>query len=167
MKHLPLAEGEFLLQKFSGKGGWTYAAIPTVKQDKNNPFGWVKVKGQIDGFKLDHYKLMPMGNGSLFLPVKKEIRKVIQKEAGDYVHIVLYKNLSLFEIPLEIEECFKLEENWVRERFINYSEGEQKRFIDWIYQAKTDETKSKRILKMMKMVAQNIKFGETIKTYHL
>lgn len=164
MKKLPLAEGEFLLQKFPGKGGWTYAAIPNIKLDKNNPFGWVKVKGQIDRFELDHYKLMPMGNGSLFLPVKKEIRKVIQKEAGDYVSIVLYKNLSSIEIPLEIEECFKLEEKWVRDRFVTYSEGEQKRFIDWIYQAKTLETKSKRILKMMQMISQNTKFGETIKT---
>lgn len=74
-KEKPLVNSEYLLQKFPGKGGWTYAAIPEILQNKNNPFGWVKIKGSIDGFKLKQYKLMPMGNGKLFLPVKSEIRK--------------------------------------------------------------------------------------------
>ncbi len=45
----PLVNQSYLLQKFPGKGGWVYAAIPEVLQNKNNPFGWVKVKGSIDG----------------------------------------------------------------------------------------------------------------------
>lgn len=159
MKEQPLVKGEFLLKKFPGKGGWTYAAIPEVKQDKSNPFGWVKVQGVIDSYKLDHYKLMPMGNGKLFLPVKKEIRKAIQKEAGDYVQIYLSENQSPFVIPMEIEACFEQEPKWVQTRFMEYSEGERKRFVDWIYQAKTLETKSRRILKMMEMISKNAKLG--------
>ena len=74
-KGIPLVDNEYILQKFPGKGGWTYAAIPEVLQNKNNPFGWAKVNGTIDGFELKHYKLMPMGNSQLFLPVKSELRK--------------------------------------------------------------------------------------------
>lgn len=79
----PLLNKEYLLQKFPGKGGWTYAVIPEVLQNKNNPFGWVKVKGSIDDYELKHYKLMPMGNDKLFLPVKAGIRKIIKKQAGE------------------------------------------------------------------------------------
>ncbi len=71
----PLVDKEYLLQKYPGKGGWTYAAIPEVLQDKHAWFGWVRVKGFIDHHELKNYRLMPMGNGSLFLPVKAEIRK--------------------------------------------------------------------------------------------
>jgi len=71
----PLVNKEYLLEKFPGKGGWTYVRIPEVLQNKNSPFGWVKVKGRIDDYEIKNYKLMPMGNGQLFLPVKSDIRK--------------------------------------------------------------------------------------------
>ncbi len=47
----PLVDKEYLLDKFPGKGGWTYTLIPEIEQDKKAPFGWVKVKGSIDGYK--------------------------------------------------------------------------------------------------------------------
>ncbi|MCR9251413.1 MAG: YdeI/OmpD-associated family protein [bacterium] len=145
-----LVNGQYLLQKFPGKGGWTYAAIPEITQNKNNPFGWVKVKGSIDGYELKQYKLMPMGEGRLFLPVKAAIRKVIKKEAGDFVNIVLALDESPIEIPEEIIECFKNEPQRVYESFLNLTEGQQKTYIDWIYEAKTDETKVERIARIMK-----------------
>ncbi len=144
--------------KFPGKGGWTYAGIPEVCQNKNNPFGWVKVKGFIDGFELKHYKLMPMGNGRLFLPVKAEIRKKINKAEGDYVSIVLFPDDSLFEIPDEIVDCFTYEDERLYETFLNFTEGEQKACIDWIYEAKTDQTMANRIMEMMDRLKKNLRF---------
>lgn len=81
--HQPLTDKAYLLEKFPGKGGWTYAAIPEIAPDKHAHFGWVRVKGTIDGYKIKGFHLMPMGNGKLFLPVKSEIRKKIKKQAGD------------------------------------------------------------------------------------
>jgi hypothetical protein len=86
-KEILLVDKQFLLKKFPGKGGWTYAAIPEVSQPKRIPFGWVRVKGSIDSYKFTRCKLMPMGNGQLFLPVKAEIRNKIRKKEGDMVHI--------------------------------------------------------------------------------
>ena len=71
---------DVLLQKFPGKGGWTYAELPEFAQNPDNPFGWLTVSGSIDGFVLEKVKLMPMGDRKLFLPVKAEIRKKIKKE---------------------------------------------------------------------------------------
>jgi hypothetical protein len=42
----------YLLEKYQRKGGWTYAAIPEVLQDKNSPFGWGKVNGRIDDLEI-------------------------------------------------------------------------------------------------------------------
>ena len=61
--------------------------------------GWVKVKGSIDSYVIKNYRLMPMGNGKLFLPVRSDIRKKIGKQAGDYVHIVLFADNDPIQIP--------------------------------------------------------------------
>ena len=155
-REIPLVEGEYLLLKFPGKGGWTYAEIPEVLQNKNNPFGWVKVKGSIDNYEFRQHKLMPMGNGKLFLPVKSEIRKEINKGAGDYVKVILFSDASLPEIPDEILECFENEPGGVLANFQRLSEGDQKSYLDWIYDARSDDTKARRILKMMNRLARNL-----------
>lgn len=146
----PFVDGKYLLQKFPGKGGWTYADIPEITQNKNNPFGWVEVTGSIDDFELNHYKLMPKGNGKLFLPVKTEIRKKIKKEAGDQVHIRLVVESRPYTIPEELQSCFEFESKSTLDNFNMLTPGEQKAFVDWIYDAKTDETKVKRIAEMLR-----------------
>lgn len=154
----PLVDAVYRLEKFSGKGGWTYAEIPEVLQNKNNPFGWVKVRGSIDDVVLKQYKLMPMGNGRLFLPVKAALRKKICKAAGDSVHVILFPDDSELEIPEEIKDCFKNEAPKLYRNFCSFSEGEQKAYLDWIYEAKTEETKANRIVRMMERLQQKLKF---------
>jgi len=153
---IALVNAKYLLKKFPGKGGWTYAEIPEVSQDKNNPFGWVRVKGSIDDFPLHPYKLMPMGNGKLFLPVKAAVRKTIRKEAGDYVHVILYADNSIVEISQEIMDCFKNESPSILKSFEALTQSQQKAYIDWIYQARTDETRAQRISEMMERIEKNL-----------
>lgn len=152
----PIVNNIYLLEKYPGKGGWTYAAIPEVLQDKKSPFGWVKVKGSIDDFEIKNHKLMPMGNGKLFLPVKASIRKKIGKEEGDYVRVVLFSDNSPTEIPEELLDCLK-EDPVLYQTFLNYTFGQQKEFIDWIYSAKTDNTKVDRIAETLNMLAKQQK----------
>ncbi len=154
----PLVDAVYRLEKFPGKGGWTYAEIPEVLQNKNNPFGWVKVRGSIDDVALKQYKLMPMGNGRLFLPVKAALRKKIGKAAGDSVHVILFPDDSELEVPGEIRDCFKNEAPELYQNFCSFSEGEQKAYLDWIYEAKTEVTKAKRIVRMMERLQQKLKF---------
>lgn len=49
---VPLVDKDYLLERTPGNGGWTYAPIPEVPQDKKAPFGWVKVKGSINGVEI-------------------------------------------------------------------------------------------------------------------
>lgn len=155
---MALVDGKYLLQKFAGKGGWTYVEISEINPDKQNPFGWVKVRGSIDIFELKHYKLMPMGKGKLFLPVKAEIRKKIQKEAGQWVHIILYYDTLPLEIPNDLKVCFDYEDPELLKTFKSFTEEEQKVYLDWIYSAKKEETKANRINSMMIRLNDGLRF---------
>jgi hypothetical protein len=155
----PLVNKKYLLEKYPGKGGWTYAVIPEISQNKKSPFGWVKVKGSIDDYELHNYKLMPMGNGKLFLPVKAEIRKKIGKNEGDWVKVILYLDDSPLEVPEEFMICLK-EDPVAYKTFLSYTEGQQKEFIDWIYSAKTETTKEGRIAETLNKLVNQQKFRD-------
>lgn len=141
-----LVNKTYLLQKFPGKGGWTYAAVPEILPAKNAPFGWVKVNGSIDGFEIKKYHLMPFRNWRLFLPVRAEIRKKIKKQASDYVHVILYRDNEPLEVPEELLLCLQ-DEPRASEFFNSLIENEQHHYIKWIYSAKTDQKKVDRIAK--------------------
>lgn len=152
----PLVNNDYVLEKFQGKGGWTFARIPEVLQSKTTPFGWVKVKGTIDDYEIKNYRLMPMGDGQLFFPVKAEIRKKIGKKEGDFVRIVLYPDNEPIEIPEELIQCL-MDEPVAYSNFLSYTDGEKKAFIEWIYSAKTVETKVERIAKTLAMLEKRQK----------
>ena len=145
---LPLVDKDYLLEKFPGKGGWTFAAVPEILQDKHAHFGWVRVKGSIDGIPFDKYHLMPMGNGQLFLPVKAAIRKKIKKEAGDYVRVILFADNEKPVIPDYLIECLKNEPNAYK-YFQNLSDEEQIAIIKYIESVKLQSTKADRIAKLI------------------
>lgn len=157
MEEKPLINQKIVLEKFPGKGGWTYAPLPTITSTQKNPFGWVKVRGSIDDYEIKQYKLMPMGDKRLFLPVKAAIRKKIKKEAGDWVKVVLFLDESELEIPTEIMTCFALESPKLLATFLSFTEGERKAYIDWIYSAKMDDTKVNRILEMMRKLEKGLR----------
>ncbi|GAB3011024.1 YdeI/OmpD-associated family protein [Spirosoma pulveris] len=140
----PLVNKSYLLEKFPGKVGWTYAAIPEILPNPHTYFGWVRVWGTIDGFALHRYKLMPMGNGTLFLPVRAEIRKKIGKQAGDFVQVILFADDLPTQLPEELRLCLQ-DEPAAYKTFLTYPEAKQSTLIDWIYSAKTEETKVERI----------------------
>jgi len=142
----PLVDKTYLLKKFNGKGGWTFIELPEIKPDKNRYFGWVKVSGFIDDYELQHYPLQSMGNGSLFLPIKAEIRKQIKKQAGDVVKVVLFSdNGNDTDTSEELKACLD-EVPEAYEKFNLLPTSKQKAFIDWISSAKNDEIKVQRII---------------------
>jgi len=152
----PLVNNNYLLHKFPGKGGWTYASIPEILPDKKAPFGWVQVKGTIDNYAIDHYKLMPMGNGKLFLPVKAAIRKKIGKKEGEYIHVILYADNSPVEIPEELLLCLQ-DSPEANETFMNSTESEKKFIIDRIFSAKNMHTRIDRMAAAINELEKNHK----------
>ena len=155
----PLVNKQYKLHKFPGKGGWTYAEIPEIPQDKKAHFGWVKVKGSIDDHTFSDYRLMPMGNGHLFLPVNAAVRKKIRKGEGDYVQVVLFKDESELEVPKDLLQCLA-DEPKAQEKFFLLQENIQREFIQWIWSAKKQETIAERIVTVINMVMKGRRLSE-------
>ena len=150
-EQIPLVDKEYLLEKFPGKGGWIFARIPEIQPNERTPFGWVRISGTIDNFEIRSYNLQSMGNGKLFLPIKTEIRKKIKKKEGDYVRIILFEDNLPTEITDELKQCF-MDEPKALETFLSYTNTEQKTIIEWIYSARTDKIKIKRIVETINKI---------------
>jgi hypothetical protein len=139
-----LTDKEYQLERFSGKGGWTYISLPEIPKDKDAAFGIVKVKGTIDNYELSDVTLMSF-SGILIMAVKAEIRKSIGKEEGDYIHLTLYKDTGIFQIPDDFKQL--LTDEGMLEIFKSYKKWEQRMCIKWIFSAKREETVKERITK--------------------
>lgn len=154
----PLVDKQYLLEKFPGKEGWTYAEIPDI-QIGNRAFGMLKVKGSIDGSEVTNSHLIPMGNGNLMIPVKTEIRKKIKKEAGDWVHIILYSNDESLVTPEDFLLCLHDEPEALR-FYQSLSEIEQQNYVKWIFSAKAEQTKVEGIAKTLDKLVNNQKYNK-------
>ncbi len=98
-----------------------------------------------------------MGDGNLFLPVKVEIRKVIKKQDGDYVHIILFPDNEPMEVPEELLLCLN-DEPEALQFFNSLTESEQKYYVNWIFSAKKVETKINRFAKAINRLLNKEKF---------
>lgn len=153
----PLVNKSIILERFAGKGGWTYARVKGISPGNRNRFGWVKVKGFIDSYEIKKYHLAPMSDGSMFLPVKAEIRKAIKKEEGDKVKVVLYLDRDEVAVPPEFMECME-DEPAALLGFKKLSDTDKQNYIDWIYGAKKEETRIERMSKAIQKLSSGLRF---------
>ncbi len=157
----PLVDRDYLLDKFPGMGGWTYTIIPEIAPDPHAPFGWVKVKGTVDGVEIRDYHLLPgnKGSGVVFLSVKADLRKKIKKEAGDTVRIVLWRDDDPLEVPEEFLTCLA-EDAAASEFFDSLKESDRQAYIKWIYSSKKEETKIDRMAKTLAKLSEHKKITD-------
>lgn len=155
----PIIEGTFTIQKMDMKGGWSYVLLPPIHVKTGLPFGWFIVKGRIDSFEINQYKLWPTANNHLFLPIKVEIRKRIKKEEGDEVYIVLYEDKSEIVIPDEFLLCLE-DYPQARFHFKKMSTTSQKQYIDYVYGTKSLDARTRRMTKTIEKLEKGLKYHE-------
>lgn len=135
---------EALIERFPGKGGWSYILIPEISPDYRNHFGQVKVSGSIDSYVLDKVILMPMGDGKLFLPLNAGIRKQLQKQVGDTVQLKIYLNKSARITETDFIEILADEPAAFR-FYAALADTEKQSYLDWINETKNEEAQIARI----------------------
>ena len=147
-KDTVLVDGKFVMQKYPGKGGWTYIKIPAFGENKKTWFAAQKVNVIIDGHQYDNTSIWKTKDGNYFLPVKAAIRKTIAKEEGEVVHITLSKTPEVLESDEEIIICLK-EDPAALKKWNKLPAEEKKRLTGWIINAPSEDLKVNRMASLM------------------
>lgn len=163
-----------VLQKFDAKGektGWTYIDIPldvteAIKPGQKTSF---RVKGALDNYPICLVALMPMGrSGSVengfIMPVNAVMRRGIRKEAGATIRVDLALDDSPMPISADLLACLD-DDPVALAHFLTLSRGHQIYFSNWIEDAKTAATKTKRLTQAVMGLAMEMDFGQMIRYF--
>ena len=137
----------------SGDGGGAFVIVPF---DVEKTFGKkrVKILATIDG---QPYRgsLVRMGTPHHMLLVLKEIREKIGKSVGDEVAVELEEDLEQrqVEVPADVQKALEAEPA-AQAYFNRLSYSHQREYIQWITEAKREQTRQSRIKKMIELLDQ-------------
>jgi hypothetical protein len=156
-----------VIQKFEKQGektGWTHIIIPPdiAQQIFPNNKKTFRVKGKLDDYAVKAVALMPMGDGSFVMPFNASIRKEIHKKNGATVMVALELDDQKIPPPEELIECLQ-DEPKAWEFYNQLSKSHQNYYCNYIRQAKTDATKSKRIAQSVNALSKGWHYGIMIR----
>lgn len=119
--------------------------------------GQIKVKALIDGIEY-RGSLVNMGTGCHVLGVTKEIRKKINKKAGDFVEIILERDTEerIVEIPDDFQNLLN-QNSEAKKFFETLSFTNRKEYVKWIESAKKEETRTNRLEQSIEKLKNNKK----------
>jgi len=147
------------------KTGWSYVFIPQEIADKVKPNNRreIRVKGLIDQIVVNGMCMMPVKGDGFILPLKKSLRKALRKEAGTLVNLSIEFDADFkIEMPDDLEVCLA-EEDDLLERFLTLPKSHQNYFINWLNTAKTEPTRTKRLVMIVNAMFNQLDFGAMIR----
>jgi hypothetical protein len=152
-----------VLKQFGEKGektGWTYLEVPIdiaqkLKPDNKKSF---RVKGKLDNFPIKSVALIPMGGGKFIMAVNAAMRKGIGKRKGAMLKVELEADNKKLELSKELMECLSDEPKSLI-FFKTLPPSHQHYFSKWIEDAKTEQTKTKRIAQAVNALSKSLHFG--------
>jgi len=138
------------IKTLEGKIKWNVFYFPYSAQEHFGSKGNIPVCITIDGHKFDH-TLLPSKNGH-YLVYNEFIKRAVNKESGDIVHVILEKDTKKREviIPDYIEEALK--NAGILELFLEQPDYSKREQINYIEIAKKEETKINRLSDLIKKI---------------
>lgn len=149
-------EFDEVIQKSGEHGAGAYVRFPYDLTETFGTKGQVKIACEFDGVPY-RGSIVNMGTGPI-IGVLKSIRDEAGKQAGDTVHVKLWKDEEPREvtIPAELEVALKANEE-AKKNFDALSFSHRKEYAYWIGDAKKEETQRVRIEKAIEMLEQGKK----------
>src|ERR1700761_4885291 len=147
------------------KTGWTYIEIPAdiAQQLKPGNKKSFRVKGMLDALPVNGMALMPMGGGNFIMALKAEVRKGVHKRAGAMLQVRLEADNDFKgEMPNDLQECFDFEPE-AYEFFNSLAKSHREYFIRWINDAKTNETRAKRIVNTVNAMLRKWSYSQMLR----
>lgn len=153
--------------KFSKQGektGWTYIEIPADVAQAIFPGNKksFRVKGKLDDYKFSGVSLLPMGEGNFIMPLKADVRKKIGKREGAMLKVELQHDKSEYSMNADFMECLN-DDPEAKKFFDKFPGSHQRYFSKWIDDAKSIETKAKRIATAVNALARGMNYTEMIR----
>ncbi len=146
------------------KTGWSYIRIPAALAEKLIPGNKksFRVKGRLDGLAIEKMALLPMGEGDFILALKASIRKSIRKQKGDSLRVELEVDKAVIKPPKDLMECLA-DEPEAQAYFKTLPKSHQNYFGNWVREAKTEGTRTKRLASVVMAMTRRQNFGEMLR----
>lgn len=164
--HLRMIRFTATIERFKEMGektGWTYIVIPAqMALQLSAQRTSFRVKGKLDAHAIKQVALIPMGEGDFILPLNAAMRKALGKKKGATLGVQLDFDRSAFEFNADLMACIE-DEPKAAAHFETLSGSHQRYFSKWIDSAKTDATKTKRILQAVSALARGCGYPEMIR----
>jgi hypothetical protein len=148
---------EAILIRPEGVGTWTYLNIPMDISQTFGSKGQVKVRGTINGHSFRSTAL-PMGDGTHYLVVGKDIRDQIQANQGDTVKVSLQLDPDDRQVVVleDMVQAF-VNQPLAKDAFDKLSYSHKKEYVNWILAARQDDTRRGRIEKAIILLSEGKK----------
>ena len=146
------------------KTGWTYIEVPVDIAQKLKPGNKksFRVKGKLDSHPIKKIALLPMGGGRFIMPLNAATRKSIAKKKGAMLKVELEVDSAPLRISKELLDCLK-DEPKAFAKFTSMPMSHQHYYSNWVESAKTDPTKTKRIVMVVDAMYKGMDYGEMIR----
>ncbi|MDX1407545.1 MAG: YdeI/OmpD-associated family protein [Saprospiraceae bacterium] len=134
-----------------------YVEFPYDVQEEFGVRGRVPVEVTFDDVPY-RGSLVKMGTDCHIIGLTREVREKVGKTFGDQVHVVLRQDTAprVVEVPPVVKRHLARHPA-ARKVFEKLSYTHQREYVKWITEAKRDETRDRRLNKMIEMLAGGIK----------
>jgi hypothetical protein len=147
------------------KTGWTYVDIPQdiltrLKLKSKKEF---RIKGFIDDVKLERQAVFPVGEGNYIITLNADLRKKLGKKTGAMVKLSIELDKRGAAQSKELLDCLK-DDPEAQAQFESMNMSHQNYFHNYILSAKTETTRTARVVNTLAAMHKKQNFGEMIRS---
>jgi hypothetical protein len=145
---------EALLEANGEGGAWPLIFIPVDCVEAFGTKGRLSVKGTLNGFPFQS-SIFPNGDGTHHLMINKQMREGAKAKVGDTLAVTMEADTGprVVSVPDDLQRALSghAEASAIFEK-LAYSH--KKEYVEWIEQAKREETRAGRIQKTVEMLVE-------------